>query len=56
VRLDVQGTRPVELIFGWTDCTYRFCRSGREDRCGLARFTGYQIDGDLRGAAALKLA
>jgi propanol-preferring alcohol dehydrogenase len=25
--------------------TCRFCRSGRENLCGAARFTGYQIDG-----------
>jgi len=30
---------------GWTDGTCRFCRSGRENLCDLARFTGYQIDG-----------
>ena len=30
---------------GWTDGTCRFCRSGRENLCDHARFTGYQIDG-----------
>ena len=30
---------------GWTDGTCRFCRSGRENLCDQARFTGYQIDG-----------
>lgn len=30
---------------GWTDGTCRFCRSGRENLCEHARFTGYTIDG-----------
>ena len=30
---------------GWTDGTCRFCRSGRENLCDQARFTGYQLDG-----------
>jgi len=30
---------------GWTDGTCRFCRSGRENLCDRARFTGYQING-----------
>src|SRR3981081_1175830 len=30
---------------GWTDGTCHFCRSGRENLCDRARFTGYQIDG-----------
>jgi alcohol dehydrogenase, propanol-preferring len=30
---------------GWTDGDCRYCRSGRENLCERARFTGYQIDG-----------
>jgi propanol-preferring alcohol dehydrogenase len=30
---------------GWTDGTCRFCKSGRENLCESARFTGYTIDG-----------
>ena len=30
---------------GWTDGTCRYCRSGRENLCDEARFTGYDIDG-----------
>jgi propanol-preferring alcohol dehydrogenase len=30
---------------GWTCGTCHFCRSGRENLCEQARFTGYQIDG-----------
>ncbi len=30
---------------GWTCGTCAFCRSGRENLCEQARFTGYQIDG-----------
>jgi alcohol dehydrogenase, propanol-preferring len=30
---------------GWTDGTCRYCRSGRENLCEHARFTGYDIDG-----------
>ena len=30
---------------GWTDGTCRYCRSGRENLCDHARFTGYDIDG-----------
>jgi propanol-preferring alcohol dehydrogenase len=30
---------------GWTDGTCRYCRSGRENLCDSARFTGYDIDG-----------
>ena len=38
---------------GWTDGTCRYCRSGRENLCENARFTGYQIDG---GYAELRVA
>ena len=30
---------------GWTDGECRYCRSGRENLCVRARFTGYDIDG-----------
>src|SRR5437868_2384429 len=30
---------------GWTDGTCRYCRSGRENLCDAARFTGYTLDG-----------
>src|SRR5438477_4590331 len=30
---------------GWTDGECKFCRSGRENLCDRARFTGYNIDG-----------
>ncbi len=30
---------------GWTCGTCRYCRSGRENLCDSARFTGYDIDG-----------
>jgi alcohol dehydrogenase, propanol-preferring len=30
---------------GWTDGSCRYCRSGRENLCDHAKFTGYDIDG-----------
>jgi alcohol dehydrogenase, propanol-preferring len=30
---------------GWTDGDCRYCRSGRENLCEHARFTGYDLDG-----------
>ncbi|MGZ6076588.1 MAG: alcohol dehydrogenase catalytic domain-containing protein, partial [Myxococcaceae bacterium] len=30
---------------GWTDGTCGYCRSGRENLCVAARFTGYTLDG-----------
>jgi propanol-preferring alcohol dehydrogenase len=30
---------------GWTDGTCRYCTSARENLCGKARFTGYDLDG-----------
>jgi alcohol dehydrogenase, propanol-preferring len=39
------GERVGVPWLGWTDGTCRFCRSGRENLCDEARFTGYQIDG-----------
>ena len=37
------GERVGVPWLGWTDGTCRFCRSGRENLCDRARFTGYQI-------------
>ena len=39
------GDRVGVPWLGWTDGTCRYCRSGRENLCDRARFTGYQIDG-----------
>jgi propanol-preferring alcohol dehydrogenase len=36
---------------GWTCGQCRFCRSGQENLCPQARFTGYQIDGGYAGYA-----
>ncbi|HEY2636208.1 MAG TPA: zinc-dependent alcohol dehydrogenase family protein [Solirubrobacteraceae bacterium] len=40
-----RGTRVGVPWLGWTDGTCRYCRSGRENLCERARFTGYDIDG-----------
>ena len=41
--------RPGERVgvpwLGWTCGECRYCRSGRENLCDRARFTGYQLDG-----------
>jgi alcohol dehydrogenase, propanol-preferring len=41
--------QPGELVgvpwLGWTCGSCRYCRSGRENLCDNARFTGYTIDG-----------
>jgi alcohol dehydrogenase, propanol-preferring len=42
--LDV-GDRVGIPWLGWTDGTCAFCRSGRENLCVAARFTGYTVDG-----------
>jgi propanol-preferring alcohol dehydrogenase len=39
------GRRVGVPWLGWTDGTCRYCRSGRENLCDNARFTGYDIDG-----------
>jgi propanol-preferring alcohol dehydrogenase len=39
------GTRIGVPWLGWTDGDCRFCRSGRENLCEHARFTGLDIDG-----------
>jgi alcohol dehydrogenase, propanol-preferring len=36
---------------GWTCGECRYCRSGRENLCDRARFTGYQLDGGYAEAA-----
>jgi propanol-preferring alcohol dehydrogenase len=51
VDAGAQATRfnPGDLIgvpwLGWTCGACRYCRSGRENLCDAARFTGYTIDG-----------
>jgi len=39
------GDRVGVPWLGWTCGECRYCRSGRENLCPQARFTGYQIDG-----------
>jgi propanol-preferring alcohol dehydrogenase len=39
------GSRVGVPWLGWTCGVCRFCRSGRENLCDRARFTGYQLDG-----------
>ena len=39
------GDRVGVPWLGWTCGSCRFCRSGRENLCERARFTGYDIDG-----------
>jgi propanol-preferring alcohol dehydrogenase len=39
------GTRVGVPWLGWTDGTCAYCRSGRENLCEHARFTGRDIDG-----------
>jgi alcohol dehydrogenase, propanol-preferring len=39
------GARVGVPWLGWTDGSCRYCRSGRENLCDNARFTGYQLDG-----------
>jgi propanol-preferring alcohol dehydrogenase len=39
------GQRVGVPWLGWTDGNCRYCRSGRENLCDHARFTGYDIDG-----------
>jgi alcohol dehydrogenase, propanol-preferring len=40
-----EGDRVGVPWLGWTDGQCRYCRSGRENLCDFARFTGYQMDG-----------
>ncbi len=39
------GDRVGVPWLGWTDGDCKYCRSGRENLCDRALFTGYQIDG-----------
>jgi propanol-preferring alcohol dehydrogenase len=39
------GDRVGVPWLGWTDGTCHYCRTGRENLCDGARFTGYQLDG-----------
>ncbi len=39
------GDRVGVPWLGWTDGTCRYCRSGRENLCDRAKFTGYDLDG-----------
>src|SRR5215204_3498406 len=39
------GQRVGVPWLGWTDGECRYCRSGRENLCDHARFTGYDLDG-----------
>ncbi len=39
------GDRVGVPWLGWTCGECRYCKNGRENLCGKARFTGYQIDG-----------
>jgi propanol-preferring alcohol dehydrogenase len=48
----VPGDRVGVPWLGWTDGECRYCRSGRENLCDNARFTGYDIDGGYAEAAA----
>lgn len=45
VSRHVPGDRVGVPWLGWTCGACRFCQSGRENLCDLARFTGYNIDG-----------
>ncbi|MCE5233652.1 MAG: zinc-dependent alcohol dehydrogenase family protein [Mizugakiibacter sp.] len=40
-----EGERVGVPWLGWTCGACAYCRSGRENLCGRARFTGYQLDG-----------
>src|SRR5690348_9664571 len=46
------GDRVGVPWLGWTDGECRYCRSGRENLCDHARFTGYDIDGGYAEVAA----
>jgi propanol-preferring alcohol dehydrogenase len=41
----VDGARVGVPWLGWTDGTCTYCRSGRENLCPAARFTGRDVDG-----------
>jgi alcohol dehydrogenase, propanol-preferring len=44
-RRFAEGERVGVPWLGWVDETCRYCRSGRENLCVQAKFTGYDIDG-----------
>ncbi len=46
------GDRVGVPWLGWTDGECRYCRSGRENLCDNARFTGYDVDGGYAEVAA----
>jgi propanol-preferring alcohol dehydrogenase len=46
------GDRVGVPWLGWTDGTCRYCKSGRENLCDQAKFTGYDIDGGYAEYAA----
>ena len=46
-----RGERVGIPWLGWTCGECRYCRSGRENLCDRARFTGYQLDGGYAEAA-----
>ncbi|HET7454930.1 MAG TPA: zinc-dependent alcohol dehydrogenase family protein [Solirubrobacterales bacterium] len=46
------GDRVGVPWLGWTDGSCRYCRSGRENLCDNARFTGYDRDGGYAEVAA----
>jgi len=52
VERPAEGERVGVPWVGWTCGTCRFCRSGRENLCDRARFTGYQLDGGYAAYAA----
>jgi propanol-preferring alcohol dehydrogenase len=47
-----EGDRVGVPWLGWTCGECRYCRTGRENLCDRARFTGYDIDGGYAGYAA----
>ena len=53
-RAGASASRPGERVgvpwLGWTDGECRYCRSGRENLCDRARFTGYDLRRRLRRA------
>jgi len=46
------GDRVGVPWLGWTDGECRYCRSGRENLCDNAKFTGYDLDGGYADVAA----
>jgi propanol-preferring alcohol dehydrogenase len=45
------GDRVGVPWLGWTDGSCEYCRSGRENLCPRAKFTGYDLDGGYAEAA-----